>query len=135
MLNAVAPAWGGSLPPGEDAVRKSNAVIPMLSCNDAKDLHAAIEYAQENPPVWVPLHVQLLSPAKVVFCPVLVRIQEFLKCPEVESAAATDRINGECLCVSDTDLKKLSLIQIGCRSQVLSVVTESIENLHLEARL
>lgn len=116
-------------------MRKSSAVIPMLSRNDAKDLRAAIEYAQENPTVWVPPHVQLLSPAKVMFCLVLVRTQRFLKCPEVESAAAADRINGECLRVSDTDLKKLGLIQIRCISRVLSVGTESIESVHIEAQL
>lgn len=57
------------------------------------------------------------------------------KCPEVKSADAAKRINGECLHGSDICLKKLSLIQIGCISHVLPVDTESIGSLHIQALL
>lgn len=46
---ARARGWAALGRPGEDALRKPSAVIPVLSPNDAEDLRAAIEYAPENP--------------------------------------------------------------------------------------
>lgn len=57
------------------------------------------------------------------------------KRPEVKSAAAAKRINGECLHGSDICLKKLSSIQIRCISPVLPVDTESMGSLHIQAQL
>lgn len=97
--------WDAFCHPAKNAVQKSSAVILMLNRSDAKDLHAAVKKAQENPALRVPPRVQFLSPMKLVLCLVLIRIQVFLKCLEVESAAAAaERIKGECLHVSDTYL-------------------------------